>query len=105
MIKEYLGRVSGVRVPQLVSIEQAVSTFYERSELSSSDIKLLFGISANSTVSKLKNLARTQMAKDNTVVFDGRNVNTQSAYVSWGLDITDLEERLKKLKSLRELTV
>lgn len=98
------GRVTGVRVPQPVSIEQAVSTYYERSELSSADIKRLFNVTANSTVSKLKNLARTQMAEDNAIVFDGRNVSTASAYAAWGLDISSLEQRLKKLKQLRELT-
>ncbi len=96
--------IKGVRVPQPRSVEFALQLFYEKSELTSSDIKELFGVTANSTVARLKTLAREQMAIDDVPAWDARNVNTTAAFKSWGIDVTDLEHRLKKLCELRELT-
>lgn len=93
-----------VRVPQLRSIESAVRIFYEKSELTNNDIKQLFDVHSSATITKLKNLARKRMAEENITVWDARNVNTATAYKSWGLQIDDLEQRLRKLRELKALT-
>lgn len=93
-----------VRIPQLKSIENAVQLYYTRSELSNGDIKMLFDVHSSATLAKLKALARERMADENISVWNSQNVNTATAYKSWGLDISDLEHRLKKLRELRELT-
>lgn len=93
-----------VRVPQLRSIEDAVWLYYEKSELLNADIKELFGIHSSATIAKLKNLVREKMVEKNVPVWNSQNINTTTAYEVWGLDISDLEQRLKKLRELRELT-
>lgn len=92
-----------VRVPQLRSVEDAVRLYYEKSELSNADIKELFDVHSSATIAKLKNLARERMAEENVPVWDARNVNT-AAYSVWGLQIDNLEHRLKKLQELKVLT-
>lgn len=93
-----------VRIPQLHSIEDAVRLYYEKSELTNNDIKQLFDVHSSATIAKLKNLARERMAEENVPAWDSRNVNTAVAYSVWGLQIDNLEKRLKKLRELRELT-
>lgn len=94
-----------VRIPQLRSVEGAVRLYYERGELTNGDIKDLFDVHSSATITKLKNLARAKMAEENTHVWNSQNVNTAAAYSAWGLDISNLEQRLKKLRELRELAV
>lgn len=88
-----------VRIPQVTSIELAIRLYYERTELSNSEIKALFG-TRNTTVCKLKRKARELMIERDTPVWNAQRVNTEVAYEAWGLDIKNLEHRLKKLKSL-----
>jgi len=40
------------------------------------------------------------MNERSTPVWNAQRVNTEIAYEAWGLNITDLERRLKKLKAL-----
>lgn len=93
-----------VRVPQLRSVESAVRLYYEKNELSSNDIKQLFDVHSSATIAKLKNLARERMVAENIPVWNTQNVNTATAYKVWGLQIDDLEHRLRKLKELQTLT-
>lgn len=88
-----------VRIPQVTSIEMAIRLYYERTELSNPEIKALFG-TGNNTVCKLKRKARELMIERGTPVWNAQRVNTEVAYEAWGLNITDLEHRLKKLKSM-----
>ncbi len=93
-----------VRVPQLRSVEGAIRLYYERSELTNADIKELFDVHSSATITKLKALARERMAEENIPVWNAQCVNTKKAFEVWGLQIDDLEHRLKKLRELRELT-
>ncbi len=89
-----------VRIPQITSIETALRLYYERIELSSSDIKELFGKVSDCTVAKLKNRAREIMREENTPVWNARNVNTEAAYKAWGLEIESLERRFAKIRKM-----
>lgn len=93
-----------VRIPQLRSVESAVRLYYEKSELANNDIKALFDVHSSATIAKLKKLARERMAEENIPIWNSQNVNTKKAFEVWGLQIDDLEQRLKKLRELRELT-
>lgn len=88
-----------IRIPQVTSIELAIRLYYERTELSNSEIKSLFAVGEN-TVTKLKRKARELMNERETPVWNAQRVNTEVAYEAWGLDIKNLEHRLKKLKAL-----
>lgn len=87
-----------VRIPQIIDIKTAIQMYYERIELSSSDIAKLFGKRSSSTVTALKSLARQKMIEQDTPCWNAVNVNTAAAFEAWGLSIDDLEERYKKLK-------
>lgn len=89
-----------VRIPQITSLETAIRLYYERSELSTPDIRELFGPLANDTVSRLKRKARELMNERGKLPGDATRVNTEIAYEAWGLDITKLEYRLNKLRTL-----
>ncbi len=91
-----------VRTPQLTSIETALEVYYSRPELSNSDIRLLFGEKLSSaTISRLKAKVREQMAAENVPVWNSQCINTETAFKAWGLDVTNLENRLKKLRELK----
>jgi hypothetical protein len=89
-----------VRIPQITSLETAIRLYYERSELSTPDIRELFGPLANDTVSRLKRKARELMNERGKLPGDATRVNTEIAYEAWGLDIAKLEYRLNKLRTL-----
>lgn len=87
-----------VIIPQLSDIALAVELYYSRIDLSNSDIKRLFGgVSANK-ISSLKKLADAQRREKGMASWDPRRVNTMCAFEAWGLDIEDLERRLKALR-------
>ncbi len=90
-----------VRIPQITDIETAIKLYYKRIELSNADIRELFGDLGPATVSKLKKKAREVMNRENTPEWSARNVNTEAAFKAWGLDISDLERRYKKLSSMK----
>lgn len=81
-------------------IGTAIRIFYERFELSSKDIKELFGVSSSATVCRLKEQALELMRKQGKQPWSRNCVNTECAYEAWGLDIKDLEMRYEKLNKL-----
>lgn len=89
-----------VRIPQITSIETALRIYYSRIELSSTDMRDLFGKISDTAVWKLKKKARELMAERSTPMWNARYVNTEVAYEAWGIDVLDLERRHEKLKQL-----
>ena len=96
---------AGVRVPQVADLRYAIELYYRRTEITTSEIIQLFGGIGRARAAKLKDLARAKMAEEECIIFNPSCVNTESAYRTWGLDITSLERRYKKLQSLKEVTV
>lgn len=92
-----------VRIPQITDLGAAIQLYYERLELSNSDIEKLFGRHSSSTVAGLKAMAREKMRENNVPCWNAQRVNTEAAYSAWGLSIDDLERRYKKLKQLKQL--
>lgn len=43
---------------------------------------------------------KAEMSKRNIMSYGMNRINTRTAYSAWGLDISDLERRMKKLKEL-----
>ncbi len=89
-----------VRIPQVTSLKTAIELYYSRTELGNSDIEALFGKHSSSTIARLKRKAKQKMAEQGTPVWNAQRVNTEAAYSAWGLDVSDLECRYKKLKEL-----
>lgn len=89
-----------VRIPQIASIETAIRIYYERIELKNADIMELFGMNlSRGKIVKMKEAAKEIMDEENILSYDATAVNTDAAYRAWGLNIDDLERRLKKLKA------
>ena len=85
-----------VRVPGVRDIATAIRMYYEKHELTSSDIVELFGV-CMVTAKRLKDMARDLMGERDIPNWNALAVNTDCAFEAWGLDIDDLERRYKKL--------
>lgn len=91
-----------VRTPADIAV--AVRMYYEKISLGNAEIKELFGITSSSTVSRYKREVVEYFAKkDMSPYCRSSRLDTYRAYEAWGLDINDLEKRLKKLQKLKEI--
>ncbi|MEA4831897.1 MAG: hypothetical protein VB118_04680 [Oscillospiraceae bacterium] len=89
-----------VSIPQPKDLETAMRLYYSKSELNTADIKELFGKICNSKISAMKMLVKDKMREKDIASFSAHGVNTKLAYLMWGIDINDVEDRYKKLKKL-----
>ena len=81
-------------------IETAVRLYYEKTELTSSDIKALFDTKDTQTA-KLKKQVKQRMAEKGVKSWLPKSVNTKVAFEVWGIEIEDFESRLKALRRLK----
>lgn len=89
-----------IRCPNIKDIDLAVRLYYETFELSSKDIRMIFGTKSTATEAKLKKMVRVEMAKTGKKPWNDSCVPTEAAFKAWGLDIADLERRRAKLMKL-----
>jgi len=89
-----------VNIPAITSIETALSTYYNHSELGNKEINALFGRRSANTVVRLKRLAKDEMSARNMISYGANKVNTKVAYEVWGIDVKELEKRMKKIREL-----
>ena len=87
-------------VPPITSIDNALQIYYTYSEIGNAEIKSLFGNLSSATVSRLKKAVKTEMDKHDILSYGMYKVNTTIAFAVWGIDVSDLEKRRKKLKDL-----
>ena len=80
-------------------IKTAVQIYYTKPEIVTDDIRKLFSV-GKSKAQRMKNEIREVMAEKGVKVWLPYSVNTEVAFEVWGLNITDLEARLKKLQKL-----
>ena len=93
-----------VRIPPITNLETAIRVFYEKHEIGTKEIIELFGNIASSTACKLKDIARELQCEENVKTWQSHSVNTKCAYRAWGLDIEDMDYRLKKLNENKMAT-
>lgn len=89
-----------MNVPPITSIENALAIFYNNSEIGNKEITALFGRHSSATVSRMKRAVKDEMYKRDVLSYRANTVNTEVAFSVWGIDVTDLEKRRKKLKEL-----
>jgi hypothetical protein len=93
-----------VRIPQIADLKTAVNLYHSKPMLFNDDVKELFPtVKGRATITKLKQKAREYMVEHDILSYNAQSVNTEAAYAAWGLDINDLENRLKKLEKLKLL--
>lgn len=84
---------------QTPNIEQAITLYYTKLEIGTTDICDIFNCSRGTGL-KLKNAVRAEMAKQGKSPFVPHHVSTRIAFEVWGLDVAELETRLKKIRQL-----
>jgi len=87
-------------IPSITNIENALKVYYENAEIGNKEIKFLFGNRSTATISRLKKSVKAEMRKKGVPTFNVYKVNTVVAYEVWGIDVVDLENRMKKIKEL-----
>ena len=89
-----------MNIPQITSIDNALRIFYSYSEIGNREIASLFGRLSSATVSRLKRVAKNEMTEQGILSYGANKVNTNIAYKVWGINVSDLEKRRKKLIEL-----
>jgi len=89
-----------MNIPPITSIVDALRVYYSHAELGNKEITDLFGKRSSATVSRLKKLAKTEMTERNIMSYGANKINTEIAYHVWGISVSDLEKRLKKMQEL-----
>lgn len=81
-------------------IETAVKMYYSKIEIGTKDIRELFGVGAT-CATDMKKKVREEMAKRGVRNYYPNSIKTDIAFEVWGLDIEELERRLKALRRLK----
>ena len=89
-----------MKVKQITDIETAIRIYYQYPEIDNNQMRELFGKICSSTAARYKKAVRDEQIKRNVKTMCIESINTTVAYDVWGIDVADLERRLKKLKSL-----
>ena len=90
-----------INIPALGDVETVVKLYWEKIDLRNADIKAIFPGIGDSTVQKLKRVARAYTAAAGRMQINSRTVLTEDAYIAWGLDISVLEKRCAKLQKMK----
>ena len=80
--------------------EKALKLYYEKTEIDNAEIRELFDCNI-STATRLKKQVREEMAKTGVKTWLPKNVDVQTAFKVWHIDVDSLEKRLAKLVSLK----
>jgi len=88
-------------IPPITSIEAALSVYYTHAEIGNKEITALFGKLSPTTVVRLKRIVKDEMCERGVMSFGSHTVNTEVAYMVWGIDVEALERRLQKLRELQ----
>ena len=89
-----------MNIPAITSIDDALRIYYKYAEIGNREILTLFGRRSSATVSRLKRAVKTEMNKRDMFSYGANKVNTEVAFDVWGIDVKDLEKRMKKIKEL-----
>jgi len=89
-----------INIPSITSIDTALSIYYGYAEIGNKEIAALFGRRSSATVARLKRVVKDEMSKRETPSYGTNRVNTAIAFEVWGIDIKELEKRMKKIKEL-----
>jgi len=89
-----------MNIPPITSIDSALKIYYNHSELGNKEIIGLFGRRSTATISRLKKRVKREMDTREIPSYGANKVNTIVAYELWGINVKDLEKRMKKIKEL-----
>jgi hypothetical protein len=90
-----------MNIPPITGIENALKIYYAHSEIGNKEITALFGRRSSATISRLKRAVKDEMNTAGVLSYGANKVNTAIAYKVWGIEVTDLEKRMKKIRELK----
>ena len=83
-----------MNVPQVQDHAHALKVYREQTEIGTSDIMAIFGVS-ETTARRLKKAAQERMAEKKVQSFNAYMVNVETAFETWGIDVRKLERAVK----------
>jgi hypothetical protein len=89
-----------MNIPRILSIDNALKVYYTYSEIGNKEITALFGRCSSATICKLKRAVKEEMIRRDIPRYCANSINTAVAFEVWGIDVKDLEKRMKKIKEL-----
>ena len=96
--------MAGIRIPVIRDLENAIRMYYSLYELRTTDIKALFGGISSGRAKDLKEYAKRYVKENGLPELNASTVDTEAAFKAWGLDISNLEMRHRKLMKLDKET-
>ena len=90
-----------IRIPCIVNVETAVRIYNEKPRLRNGDIMELFGCGL-SKARQLREYVNAYLIENDGPVTGDATVETEDAYLAWGLDIDALRARLDQIVKYRK---
>lgn len=82
------------------NLDAILRVYYTCPEIGNEEICEIYGATAQSTISKMKRIARKLQTEEGVRTIGLNTVNTKTAYKAWGIDVKAVEENRAKLKKL-----
>ena len=89
------------KAQQIVNTETALWIYLNYPEMSTTQIKQLFGVS-DSCARRYKSRVKDSPEYEGVKTLSASTINTRVAYQIWGIDVAVLERNWKKLAALKE---
>ncbi len=94
-----------VSIPRLADFDTVLKIYYENIEIGQRTIRELFRpdrgkVISNATARKLFLEAEKKEIEQGVPKWSSHRVNTRVAFEAWGIDITEIERRKKKIDRL-----
>ena len=90
-----------LNIPTIKNIETALNIYYRHPEIGNKEIAELFGNISNTRIAKLKQIVKVEMIEKNIMSYSSNKINTEVAFVVWGLDVENLAHRMRMLSKLK----
>ena len=90
-----------IKLQPIKDMQKAVLIYWNYPEIGNKEIKELFGITSSAATARYKKIALDYMTEHKVYARGYTCVNTKAAYEAWGIDVADLEERLKRIQRLK----
>lgn len=81
-------------------IDYALRVYYGNGYINNKDIKTIFDVKSDASVSKLKKMVRAEEIKRGQPVVIPKHISVKIAFEVWGIDIKELESNRRKLIAL-----
>lgn len=89
-----------VRRLPVANPEAAIKLYYGKGYLNCNDIGEIFGTKSKTIIYEMKKTVVQVERSRNLPIVVPKHINAKIAFEIWGIDITELERNLKKLKEL-----